>query len=255
MANNEGNIFLDALLPFQLLSYTLLFIPGTILEAFTTERNSTSSFHHRWFARFWSWFGPRSQQKFEPIVRPMLYEHASGAVLDIGTGAGHWLHCYDKSKITKIVAVEANREQHPGLLRSARAAGLQDRFEIAAVPVEELQRTGVAKESFDTVLTLNVMCSATDPAILAKGAYELLKPGGKWIVFEHVRAHSKSGFINWWQKVVNNIWPFFMGGCSLLRETHALLKATGPWKKDNVQQLKFDSPYSVIPSVMGVLYK
>lgn len=190
----------------------------------------------------------------EPDARP-LYDFASGSVLDIGTGAGHWLHCYDKSRVTRIYAVETNREQHPALLRAAQAAGLQDCFEIAAVPVEELQQNGFAKESFDTVMTLNVMCSASNPEVLAKGAYDMLKPGGKWIVYEHVRAHSKSTFINWWQKTVNNVWPFFMGGCSLTRDTLALLRETGPWTKDTVGPAKNDSPYSMIPSVSGVLYK
>ena len=247
-------ILSNALEPFKLIGFTLLFIPPTILASFTTERHATTSFQNRWFARFWHWFGPLTVNRNEAAAAPLL-NAASGAILDIGTGAGHFLHLYDKSKVTKLVAVETNREHHANLLKSARDAGLQDRFEIASVPVEELTRTGVEKGSFNAVVTLHVLCSAGEPQAVARAGYELLKPGGRWFVFEHVRTQSENSFVRLWQSSLNVIWPFFLGGCQLTRETGRTLRSAGKWREDTLGSRPGDSPYAMIPDIMGVLVK
>jgi SAM-dependent methyltransferase len=147
---------------------------------------SLSTFKDKAFAQVWKIIGGPSYEKGKPHVGPLL-QQARGTVLDIGTGTGHWLHFYDRSKVTKIYAVEPNPGQHAQLRQSAKDAGLQDIFEVIAQPVEALQaQAGIKKGSIDTVVTVQVLCSISDHQGVIKELYEYLKPGGQWLVFEHV---------------------------------------------------------------------
>ncbi|MCJ1445430.1 MAG: hypothetical protein MMC23_005935 [Stictis urceolatum] len=250
-------IVIDTLRPLLLISMSLFFLPVTAFELLRSfdlsPFFSPSSFRKRWFSRFWRFFGPLSRQAGTDSVAPLLNQ-ARGRVLDLGTGAGHWLDFYDKSKVTKIYAVEPNVGHHRGLKQKAREAGLEGVIEVTGEMVEKLESQGVRKGSIDTVVTVQVLCSIDTQRELTKELYQYLAPGGQWLVYEHVRAHGNP-FVVRWQAALNWVWPICFGGCSLQSDTVDVIRASGKWKSDTIKQAPGDSPTSAIPSIVGVLVK
>ena len=53
--------------------------------------------------------------------------------------------------------------------------------------------------------------------------------------------------------LVDVIWPHFLGGCSITRDTEKWLRAAGTWSKVDLKQPELEPSYQVIPHVMGVL--
>lgn len=135
--------------------------------------------------------GPHCAEKEKETPVPGLVSQACGMVLEIGPGIGNQIPRYDKSKITKIYGVEPNPDFKEGLERQIKAAGLTDEYSIVPHGIDDakaLEKYGIKPESIDTILDIQVLCSVPDPEAAAKAMYGMLKPGGKWIVYEHVRS-------------------------------------------------------------------
>nr|POF13981.1 methyltransferase-like protein 7a [Quercus suber] len=192
-----------------------------------------------WFARFWAWFGPRSRAYVAPNVIPLLSSTASGVCLDIGPGTGQWVHLFavaENPAITKIYGVEPNVGMHAELRANAVKAGLGDVYEVVGCGAEELRRReGWHDGCIDTIVTVQCLCSIPTPEVVIRELYPLLKPGGKWLFFEHVRTKFKGEFVEGWQKTVNLIWPTFFNGCDITRPTDEWLLAAGEWDEVNLR--------------------
>lgn len=122
---------------------------------------------------------------------PDLVASASGVVLEIGPGGGNQVGRYDPTKVTKIYGIEPNLGLHGKLRESIKKAGLSDVYTIVPCGVEDvrgLRKCGVDQEAFDTVLSIQVLCSVPNPKETAAALWRLLKPGGRMIVYEHVKS-------------------------------------------------------------------
>ena len=199
-----ANPILELVKPLWLLAlsgfFGVLTLFSLVLSFQISPLFSLSSFKHHWFARFWRFYGPISHETGAATVAPLL-NSARGVVLDVGPGGGHWLHLYNRDKVTKIYGVEPNHEHHPALLRRAKEAGLQGVFELVPAYVEDVQKDfGIQRGSIDTVVTCQVLCSIDDAGPLISELYKLLKPGGQWLVYEHVRTGYR-GPIAWYQGI------------------------------------------------------
>lgn len=202
MLNTVTDPILSILRPIYLLTLSGFFGILTFLSLLTSLDFSIllslQAFKDHWFARFWKYYGPISQSGGEPVVGPLLKD-ARGVVLEVGSGTGNWLHLYNAKQITKFYSIEPNRGHHEALLLKARQTGLFDVFELIPERVEDLQgRAGIEKSSIDTVSTLQVLCSIDEPGAMISELYELLKPGGSWLVYEHVKTRF-GGPITWYQ--------------------------------------------------------
>lgn len=121
---------------------------------------------------------------------PKLVSQAKGVVLELGPGSGNQLARYDLSKICKIYGIEPNVDLHKALRASIKKAKLDDIYVILSQSAEEsLERYGVAPNSVDTILSINVLCSVPDPVMTVRRLYQYVKPGGKMIVYEHVQSN------------------------------------------------------------------
>ena len=186
---------LDLIVPPTVLLTSLATLPFTLLILPFTDPSALTSWptiRHAWFKHFWWWFGPGSKPLFAPTVRPIL-DQASGIVLDIGPASGVWMRELglvakaSPGKITKIYGVEPNVLFHPQLRASAKANGLEGIYEPVGVYAEDLESTGIKKGTVDTIITVHVLCSVgPDADKIVKTLYEYLKPGGQWLVYEHV---------------------------------------------------------------------
>ncbi|GAB7357968.1 hypothetical protein MBLNU230_g0135t1 [Neophaeotheca triangularis] len=253
----------NLLRPILLLSYSAFYVIPTIWHLLVTFQWRTflspDDFKDAWFARFWAFFGPRSRMVAEPVVVPLIQDSASGICLDIGPGSGQWLDLFARSKnpsITKIYGVEPNRDLHPLLRASAVKAGLGDVYEIVGAGAEELGAKGIlGKGSVDTIITVQCLCSVPGPERIVKDLYPLLKPGGKWLVYEHVRTKYSGDFVAYWQQIINLVWPHFFNGCDICRPTDEWLLQAGPWEEVNLRAGEGEGKFDTVPHIIGTLTK
>ncbi|KAH7350733.1 S-adenosyl-L-methionine-dependent methyltransferase [Rhexocercosporidium sp. MPI-PUGE-AT-0058] len=238
------DIFWSLLDPLLFLALSASYLPPTILTLLLTQQlrvfTSLSHFKDVWFARFWADIGPQTRENALPRAGPLIAQ-ARGVVLDIGPGSGEWLKCFDKGKVTKVFGVEPNADQHRKLRERIREAGLEGVYEIVPVGVEELGEMWVGMGEVDTVVTIQCLCSVPEPKRMIGELYGYLNEGG-W-------------FLKWWQATIDLIWPQFLGGCSITRDSGKWLKEAGSWQKVDLKQ-PADEPFChVIPHIMGVLTK
>lgn len=108
-----------------------------------------------------------------------------------------------RTPITKVYGIEPNAAHHAALHRAVEAAGLLGIYEIVPVGIEDLSSTSVndnsnnnkkkwegniPPESVDCIVSVLCLCSIPDPKRHIRELYELLRPGGRWYIYEHVRA-------------------------------------------------------------------
>ena len=116
---------------------------------------------------------------------------AFGVILELGPGIGNQLPRYDVGKIRKVYGVEPNQALHGSLREKIKACGLADVYEIVPCGIEdvgELERHGVEFNSIDTVLSIQVLCSVPDIEKILRRLYALMKPGGQFVMYEHVKS-------------------------------------------------------------------
>jgi len=147
---------------------------------------------------------------------------------------------------------------HPALRAEIKANKLDDIYEIVPASIEDesaLSAFGITAESIDTILSVQVLCSVPEPAMVLKKLYTLLKPGGKLIVYEHVGNTDKlSRMVQaFWTN--SGIWPLFVGNCQLTRETESYLRGAGEWAKFSLENNREDAMWGLFPRVWGVLEK
>ncbi|KAF1819802.1 S-adenosyl-L-methionine-dependent methyltransferase [Dissoconium aciculare CBS 342.82] len=252
---------LNLLRPLLLLYWSSTYIPITVWQLLLSfdfgPLFNFSLFKEAWFARFWGFLGPRSRELSAPIVVPLISNNATGICLDIGPGIGEWLYLFAKGtnpRITKIYGVEPNVDMHPKLRENAINAGLGDIYEVIGCGAQELQaKAGFQANSIDTIITVQCLCSIPTPEKIIRELAPLLKPGGKWLFFEHVRTRFPGHFVAIWQRLVNIIWPHFLNGCDICRPTDEWLIQSARWS--DVQLSSEDGPYDTLPHVYGTLTK
>ncbi|GAB7346478.1 hypothetical protein MBLNU457_5168t1 [Dothideomycetes sp. NU457] len=247
--------------PLQLIALSAAFIPVTIASLVWSlqldKLTSYGAFQHAWFGRFWKWFGPQSTDHGRASVEPLLKD-AEGVVLDIGPGNGQWLYLFaaaKNSKITKIYGVEPNTEHHASLRESIVRAGLEGVYEILSVGAEDLGTCGIREGSIDTIATVQVLCSVPGPQKIIKALYPYLKPGGRWLVYEHIRTPHRHDLVSSWQALIDHVWPHFFDGCSITRPTDEWLLQAGEWESADLKPGDDETKYDVIPHAIGTLVK
>lgn len=135
--------------------------------------------------------GPMFAEGDQETAIPALVSEASGIVLELGPGIGSQLPRYNTSKITKVYGVEPNTDLHKSLREMVKASGLTDIYEIVPCGIEDvatLEKYGVTVGSFDTVLSVQVLCSLPDPDEIIRRLYTWMKPGSQLIIYEHVKS-------------------------------------------------------------------
>lgn len=216
---------LGLLSPWSFLFTSLTYLPRTILTS-PSALLSPSRLHSLWFSRFWTIIGPQVQTSTSPFVVPLLsglvhrgvvvppssaqHPGLGGTVLEIGAGSGLWASIFSdehlppagtttgtlgvRTPVTHIYGVEPNTAVHGALRERVAAAGLEGRYEIVPVGIEDLLATGrVEAGSVDCIVSVLCLCSIPDPAENIRELYKCLKPGGRWYVFEHVKAFPEQG--------------------------------------------------------------
>lgn len=112
---------------------------------------------------------------------------------------------------------------------------------------------------FDEIVCIRVLCGVPRPKETIAGLYRVLKPGGRFVLLEHVVNDAGQGnglgwVLQWLYSALG--WSFLMGNCDLRRDTTALLmdaaKADGGWAK---VQLETVDDWSSLPHIFGSCIK
>jgi len=115
---------------------------------------------------------------------------------------------------------------------------------------------GIEEGTVDTVVTLAVLCSVLQPDQLIRDLCGYVKPGGKRIMYEHVRTR-QAGFVAWYQGALDLVWGYFFNGCSITA-TDEKIRWVGEWEDVKMGPLSGQREmyeYMIVPGMMGVLTK
>lgn len=143
---------------------------------------------------------------------------ARGRTIDIGAGTGANLGLFPDA-VTEVVMAEPDPHMVKRLRGKIAEAGAD--VELLEAGAERLP---VEDDSFDTAVFTLVLCTVPDPAAALAEAARVLKPGGRLLFVEHVRAQDPS--VARWQDRLEGPWRFFGDGCHCNRDTVANIEAS-----------------------------
>lgn len=173
--------------------------------------------------------------------RARLLKGAQGAVLEIGGGTGANLpHYCDVERVTIAEPDPFMRRRLGQKLESARVP-----VEVSAAGAEALP---FHDGSFDTVVSTLVLCTVPDQESALDEIGRVLRPGGRLLFIEHVRA---TGSTARWQDRIEPVWERIFGGCHPNRDTVAAIEEAG-FEIETFESFYPPVPLSgLIPHVQG----
>jgi ubiquinone/menaquinone biosynthesis C-methylase UbiE len=151
--------------------------------------------------------------------RRALLAQASGRVLEIGAGTGLNLAHYP-DRLHELVLVEPEPAMRERLTRRIARAGRQ-----AAVVDAAGEALPFADASFDTVVCTLVLCTVSVPDRALREIARVLRPDGRLLFIEHVRAESQT--LAYVQDRLLEPWRRFACGCRCNRATVELMRRCG----------------------------
>lgn len=151
--------------------------------------------------------------------RRELLAQATGATLELGAGTGHNLPHYPAA-VERLVLTEPDPYMAKRLRAQVEDTGRGD-AEVVEAGAEALP---FGDDEFDTVVATLVLCTVPDPRAALDEVARVLRPGGRMLFMEHVRAHSPRRAR--WQDRLNPVQNLLFGGCNLNRPTGATLHAS-----------------------------
>jgi ubiquinone/menaquinone biosynthesis C-methylase UbiE len=172
---------------------------------------------HPIFAALYDTIGASMERRWMGGRRMRLLAGAHGAVLEIGGGTGANLAHYRGVDRVTIAEPDPFMRKRIG-----------PKLENARVPVEVSEAGAEALPfpdgSFDTVVSTLVLCTVPDQEAALDEVRRVLRPGGRLLFIEHVRA---AGSAARWQDRLEPLWRRLLGGCHPNRDTVAAIEEAG----------------------------
>lgn len=150
-------------------------------------------------------------------LRRTLLAGAHGRVLEIGAGTGLNVPFYAPA-VERLVLTEPEAGMARRLERRVARSGRD--AEVVRAGAEALP---FPDESFDTVVSTLVLCTVPDPHAAVDEIQRVLRPGGRLLFIEHLRADDES--LARRQERLAGAWAAFASGCRCDRRTLDLLDA------------------------------
>ena len=173
---------------------------------------------HPVFAALYDPVGASAERRWMGARRRRLLAGARGAVLEIGGGTGtNLVHYRDVDRVTIAEPDPFMRSRIGPKLEDARVP-----VEVSAAGAEALP---FPDGSFDTVVSTLVLCTVPDQAVALDEVRRVLRPGGRLLFIEHVRA--AAGPMARWQDRLEPLWRRLLGGCHPNRDTVAAIEEAG----------------------------
>jgi ubiquinone/menaquinone biosynthesis C-methylase UbiE len=151
--------------------------------------------------------------------RRELVARAEGRTLELGAGTGANFDHYT-DRVTELILTEPF-EPMARRLRERVAVSSRE-AEIVIAPAERLP---VGDASVDTVVVTLALCTVGDPDAVLAEVSRVLRPGGRLLFLEHIRADDPDAAR--WQDRLERPWRFVAHGCRPNRATLATIAASG----------------------------
>ena len=186
----------------------------------------------RWYDRMMAAYEGQLRER-----KRALFSELRGSVVELGPGTGVNLSLLPAG--VTWTGIEPNEFMHVQLRAKARELGLEidlRTMSAGALPFEDA--------SVDAVIETLVMCSVPDVAAALREVRRVLKPGGRFVFWEHVIAPSgrmRRGF----QHAITPLQSFIGDGCRCNRDFAASVRAAG---FDDVQLEEFEAPREAAPA-------
>jgi ubiquinone/menaquinone biosynthesis C-methylase UbiE len=175
--------------------------------------------------------------------RHALLRQARGATLELGAGTGVNIEHYPP-EVTDLVLTEPDEYMANKLRRRLATAGrTAEVFEVSA------ERLPFEDQRFDTVVGTLVLCTIPHPTGALAEAARVLKPGGRLLFLEHVRAESPR--LARWQDRLHTPWFYFGAGCNCNRPTLRTIEAS-PLRVQSVEHAEMPKAVPIVkPMIIG----
>jgi ubiquinone/menaquinone biosynthesis C-methylase UbiE len=172
----------------------------------------------RIFAAGYDPLSARWEKRHGTELRRKLLAHARGRVLEIGVGTGLSIPLYPP--VDELVATDPSE---PMLRRAKRRAAESGRdVTFVEAPAEQLP---FEDDSFDTVVSMVVLCTVRDQQRALQEIRRVLRPTGQFLFSEHVRAEDPKRAR--WQDRIEPIWGVVANGCHPNRRTLEAIREAG----------------------------
>ena len=195
------------------------------------------TWYTRLFARVYDPVTAAAEEGWLGQWRSELLAELNGNILEVGAGTGVNFPYY--STEARVIACE------PSAAMAARARHVLASPEVKAKITLVEAGVGAAEVAaqvpaagLDAVACTLVLCTVPDPAAALADFSRWLKPNGRLLLIEHVRAESTLG--QGLQEAVQPLWYHLAEGCHLTRDTGALVRAAGfvpVWEERTVRGL------------------
>jgi len=178
----------------------------------------------RLFASFYDRALKASEENGLGDMRRSLLAEARGRVVEIGAGTGVNLDLYGAG-VEDLTLIEP--DPHMGAKLRDRLAERSDDgppaqpARLVTAPAEVIP---FEDDTFDTAVATLVLCTVPDPKAAIDELARVLKPDGRLLFIEHVRADDPASAR--WQDRLEKPWRFMADGCHCNRDTEANLRAS-----------------------------
>ena len=197
----------------------------------------------RFFAAAYDWMLAGTEEAGLGDRRSELLARARGRTLELGAGTGLNLERYPDA-VEELLLTEPFE---PMARRLSERVAASDRE--ATVLIAPADRLPVDDDSIDTVVVTLVLCTVEDVEATLAEAARVLRPGGRLLFIEHVRAEEPK--LARWQDRLERPWRFVGHGCHPNRDTVASIEAS-PLELERVEHGDLPkSPPIARPLVQG----
>ena len=175
--------------------------------------------------------------------REALIPQANGQVLEIGGGTGANLPFYEST--ATITLTEPDKPMMRRLERRLRERSPGSL--LLRAPAEDLP---FDDDSFDVAISTLVLCTVDDQPRALRELRRVLKPGGRLLFIEHVRADDHR--LAKWQDRLNGLQTRFGHGCNCNRPTIETISAAGFQITKLERDMLRKTPPILQPLVVGI---
>lgn len=176
-------------------------------------------YQHPWFAGVYMRLARIAERQGAAVHRDRLLDGLTGRVIEVGAGPGTTFRHYPHT-VGEVIAVEPEDRLRAHAERTASEVPVA--ITVVAGHAEELP---AADGSMDAAVTSLVLCSVPAPATALAQIARVLKPGGEFRFYEHVR--SPRHVVGLAQDLIAPLWALAAGGCHPNRDTAAAIRSAG----------------------------
>lgn len=184
--------------------------------------------------------------KFGDMKNAMFKDHPD-RVVEIGSGAGENMRYLRKG--THLIAIEPNVHMHESLKKTADKYGIN--LEIRSLIGEAID---LDDESCEFIMSTLVLCTVKDLEACLKQVKRVLKPSGKFVFIEHVKARDNS-VLAIIQNLLHKPWHYCFEGCHTNRDIQPFIESAGFSQLEIESYNLYSAIVPIIPQIRGIAIK